>query len=116
MKGLLPFPFVLFHKSGVTGKLHRFIISHANAGLTTREIQTLWLQTMYDAYGSRREAYISECNKNSNICSSFIIIIMIIIMNKFILRNYQCKNFQLRITMVKKIKTKNLQLTSNRKV
>ena len=37
-------------------------------------------------------------------------------MNKFILRNYQYKNFQLRITMVKKIKTKNLQLTSNRKM
>ena len=31
-------------------------------------------------------------------------------MNKFILRNYQCKNFQLRITMVKK-KDKNLKFT-----
>lgn len=71
VKGLLPFPFVLFHKSRVTGEMLRFIISHANAGLTISEIQTLWLQTMYDAYGSRREAFISECNKNSNICSSF---------------------------------------------
>ena len=57
----VPFPFVLLHKSGVTGELHRFIISHANTGLTISEIQSLWLQTMYDAYGSRREAYISEC-------------------------------------------------------
>ena len=32
------------------------------------------------------------------------VIIIKIIMNKFILRNYQCKNFQLRITMVKKDK------------
>ena len=71
VKGLLPFPFVLFQKSGVTGELHRFILSPANAGLTISEIQTLWLQTMYDAYESRMEANISECNKNSNICSSF---------------------------------------------
>ena len=71
VKGILPIPFVLFHKAGVTRELHSFIISHANAGLTISEIQTLWLQTMYDAYGSRREAYISAWNKNSNICLCF---------------------------------------------
>ena len=67
VKGILRIPFVLFHKAGVTRELHSFIISHANAGLTISEIQTLWLQTMYDAYGSRREAYVSAWNKNSNI-------------------------------------------------
>ena len=36
---------------GITRELHGFIVSHANAGLTISEIQTLWLQTMYDAYG-----------------------------------------------------------------
>ena len=67
VKGILPIPFVLFHKAGVTRELHSFIIPHANVGLTICEIQTLWLQTMYDAYGSRREAYVSAWNKNSNI-------------------------------------------------
>ena len=71
VKSILPIPFVLFHKAGVTRELHSFIISHVNAGLTISELQTLWLQTMYDAYGSRREAYISAWNKNSNICLSF---------------------------------------------
>ena len=71
VKGILPIPFLLFHKAGVTRELHSFIISHANAGLTISEIQALWLQTMYDAYGSRREAYLSAWNKNSNICPPF---------------------------------------------
>lgn len=39
-----------------------FIISYANAGLTISEVKTLWLQTLYDAYGSGREAYISASN------------------------------------------------------
>ena len=71
VKGILPIPFLLFHKAGVTRELHSFIISHANAGLTISEIQALWLQTMYDSYGSRREAYLSAWNKNSNICPPF---------------------------------------------
>ena len=71
VKGMLPIPFLLFHKAGVTRELHSFIISHANAGLTISEIQTLWLQTMYDACASRRETYISACNKNPNICLPF---------------------------------------------
>lgn len=61
VKGTFPIPFLLFYKARVS-----FIISYANAGLTISEIKTLWLQTMYDAYGSGREAYISASNKNSN--------------------------------------------------
>ena len=48
-----------------------FIISHANAELTISEIQRLWLQTMHDAYGSQREAYISECSKHLRSDASF---------------------------------------------
>ena len=70
-KGILPCPFVLFHRSGVSRELHRFIVSHAKAGLTISEIQSLWLQTMYDAYGLRREAYISQCCKYSKSNASF---------------------------------------------
>lgn len=57
VKGTFPIPFLLFYKARVS-----FIISYANAGLTISEIKTLWLQTMYDAYGSGREAYISASN------------------------------------------------------
>ena len=71
VKDILPCPFVLFHRSGVSRELHRFIVSHAKAGLTISEIQSLWLQTMYDAYGLRREAYISECSKHSKSNASF---------------------------------------------
>ena len=52
-------------------QLHTLVASHANVGLSISEIQSLWLQTMYDAYGSRREAYISECSKHSKSNASF---------------------------------------------
>ena len=42
-QGILHIPFVLFHKAGVMTELHSFIISHANAGLMIKEIQTPWL-------------------------------------------------------------------------
>ena len=64
-------PFLLFHKVGITRELHCFIVSHANACLTISEIQTLWLQTMYDAYGLRRAAYLSACTANSKLCTSY---------------------------------------------
>ena len=64
-------PFLLFHKVGITRELHCFILSHANAGLTISEIQTLWLQTMYDAYGSRRAAHLSAITANSKLCTSY---------------------------------------------
>ena len=56
---------------GITRELHGFIVSHANAGLTISEIQTLWLQTMYDAYGLRRAAHLSACIANSKLCTSY---------------------------------------------
>lgn len=64
-------PFLLFHKVGITRELHGFIVSHANAGLTISEIQTLWLQTMYDVYGLRRAAHLSACTANSKLCTSY---------------------------------------------
>jgi len=64
-------PFLLFHKVGITRDLHGLIVSHANAGLAISEIQTPWLQTMYDAYGLRRAAHLSACTANSKLCTSY---------------------------------------------
>lgn len=55
---------------GITRELYGFIVSHANAGLTISEIQTLWLQTMYDPYDLRRAAHPSACTANSKLCTS----------------------------------------------
>ena len=63
-------PFLLFHKAGITKDLNRFIISHANAGLSISDIQTLWLQTLYDSYGSRRQAFFAA-NSNAACSISF---------------------------------------------
>lgn len=52
-------PFLLYHKAGITKELHNFIISHANAGLSINDIQAIWLQMMYDAYGLRKELYVT---------------------------------------------------------
>ena len=71
VQGVFFIPFLLFHKVGITRELHGFIVSHANAGLTISEIQILWLQTMYDAYGLRRDAHLSACTANSKLCSSY---------------------------------------------
>ena len=71
VQGVFFIPFLLFYKVGITRELHGFIISHANAGMTISEIQTLWLQTMYDAYGLRRAAHLSACTANSKLCTSF---------------------------------------------
>lgn len=61
-------PFLLFHKVGIT---RDFAVSHANAGLTISEIQSLWLQTMYNAYGLRNAAHLSACTANSKLCTSY---------------------------------------------
>ena len=71
VQGVFFIPFLLFHKVGITRELHGFIVSHANAGLTISEIQTLWLQAMYDAYGLRRAAHLSACTANSKLCTSY---------------------------------------------
>ena len=71
VQGVFFIPFLLFHKVGITRELHGFILSHANAGLTISEIQTLWLQTMYDAYPLRRAAHLSACTANSKLCTSY---------------------------------------------
>ena len=71
VQGVFFIPFLVFHKVGITRELHGFIVSHANAGLTISEIQTLWLQTMYDAYGLRRAAHLSACTANSKLCTSY---------------------------------------------
>jgi len=62
-------PFLLFYKVGITRELQSFIITHANVGMSISDIQTLWLQTMYDAYGSRRQNYITACQRLSKSCS-----------------------------------------------
>ena len=61
-------PFVLFHKVGITKELQHFILTHANVGMSISDIQTLWLQTMYDAYGSRKNIYIRACQRSSRPC------------------------------------------------
>ena len=71
VQGVFFIPFFLFHKVGITRDLHSFIVSHANVGLTISEIQTPWLQTMYDAYGLRRAAHLSACTANSKLCISY---------------------------------------------
>ena len=65
VRDLFPFPFVLFHRCGITRELSDFIISHANAAMTMSDIQTLWLQTMYEAYATRKQVYLSTLWKHS---------------------------------------------------
>lgn len=66
VRHLFRLPFVLFHRGGITRELSDFIISHANADMTMSDIQTLWLQTIYEAYAARREVYFSTLRKNSH--------------------------------------------------
>lgn len=66
VRHLFRLPFVLFHRGGITRELSNFIISHSNAGMTTSDIQTLWLQTIYEAYATRREVHFSALRKNSS--------------------------------------------------
>lgn len=65
VRDLFRVPFVLFHRCGITRELSDFVISHANAAMTMSDIQTLWLQTMYEAYATRRQAFFSTLRRNS---------------------------------------------------
>ena len=71
MKSEVLVPFLLFHKVGITRELEHFILTHANVGMSISDIQTIWLQTMYDAYGSRKNAYITACRRFSKPCLQF---------------------------------------------
>ena len=65
VRHLFGLPFVLFHIGGITRQLSASIISHANTGIAMSDIQTLWLQTMYEAYATRREACFSTLRRHS---------------------------------------------------
>ena len=71
VQGVFFIPFLLFHMVGIMRELHGFIVSHASAGLTISEIQTLWLQMMYDVYGLRRAAHLTACTANSKLCTLY---------------------------------------------
>ena len=58
-------PFILFHKAGITKELQHFITTHANVGMTLSDIQTLWLQTRFDAHGERKRVYLTEHGQNA---------------------------------------------------
>ena len=58
-------PFILFHKAGITKELQHFITTHANVGMTLSDIQTLWLQTRFDAHGEHKRVYLTEHGQNA---------------------------------------------------
>ena len=64
--------FILFHKTAITRDFYRFFLVQVNYGLSSHDILTLWYQSQFDEYMSRKVqfqkdiSFLSKINKPCN--------------------------------------------------